>query len=131
MCAYTHRGWAHKQRVSTICLARKNSHICCCAPDADGVPTSGLSISSPTLYQLSHLATPSKSSILNLVPLAYHHNNYHCNHTVKPHEEKREAKRKETVSCTIQKNKLRGTVCVQEINKETKIQEKGENVGIK
>ena len=29
-----------------------------CAPDAHGVRTSGLSISSPTLYQLSHAVTP-------------------------------------------------------------------------
>ena len=25
MCAYTHRGWAYRQRVSTTCLTRKNS----------------------------------------------------------------------------------------------------------
>ena len=53
-CVYT-GGLAHRHRVSTTFLTRKKrSQICSCAPDADVVRTSGLWISSPTLYQLSH-----------------------------------------------------------------------------
>ena len=51
-CAYTHGGWAHRQRVSTICLTRKNSQLFSCAPD--GIRTIVLWTLSPTLYQLSH-----------------------------------------------------------------------------
>ena len=57
-CVYTQGGWAHQQRVSTTFLTRKKLwFFVYCAPDADGVWTSGLWISSWTLYQLSHPAT--------------------------------------------------------------------------
>ena len=55
MRAYTHRGWAHRQWVSTTFLTRKNGHtffLCACAPD--GVRTSCLWIS-------SHPVTPDNS----------------------------------------------------------------------
>ena len=32
MRAYPHRGWAHRQRVSTTFFTQKNSHLSC-APD--------------------------------------------------------------------------------------------------
>ena len=57
MRAYTHGGWAHRQRVSTTCWTRKNSHNVVRVPDASGVPTSGLWIWIPTGYPLSHPVT--------------------------------------------------------------------------
>ena len=54
-CIYTHRGWAHQQRVSRTFLTQKNSQKIYCAPD--GIQTSALWITSPTLYQLSHPIT--------------------------------------------------------------------------
>ena len=54
----THGGWAHRQWVSTTFFTRKKNVInFSCAPDAGGVQTSGLWISSPTLFQLSHPVT--------------------------------------------------------------------------
>ena len=49
-CVYNTRGFGqHRQRVSTILFdsGKKLSQFCSCAPDADGVRTSGLWISSP------------------------------------------------------------------------------------
>ena len=54
--ADTHKVWAHRPRVSTTVLTRKNSHFSC-APD--GIRTSVLWILSPTLQQLSHPVTAS------------------------------------------------------------------------
>ena len=54
MPACTHRGGAHRQRVSTFWLGKTLTNFSC-APD--GIRTSGHgihSISRPTLYQLSH-----------------------------------------------------------------------------
>ena len=53
--AHTHGGWAHRQRVSTTFLTRKNTHFSC-APDR--IRTSVLWILTPTLYQLGHPVTP-------------------------------------------------------------------------
>ena len=49
MHAYIHGGWAHRQRVSTIFLTRKNSHNCYLffIVLLMGFQTSGLRISSP------------------------------------------------------------------------------------
>ena len=55
-CVYTHGGWAHRQRVSTTILSWKKKVIFSCAPD--GIRTSVLGISSLTLQELSHPATP-------------------------------------------------------------------------
>ena len=64
MRAYKHGGWAHRQRVSTTFFTLKKnlllgfelSQFFVVAPDR--VRTSGLWISSPTFYQLSHPVTP-------------------------------------------------------------------------
>ena len=60
-CVYTRGSWAHLQRVSTTFLTRKKtSHTnVSCAPATDGVRTSGLWISSPTLSELGHAPPPS------------------------------------------------------------------------
>ena len=50
--AYSHRGWAHRQQASTTFLTWKNSDKFFLCSWRDW--TSGLSISSPTLYQLRH-----------------------------------------------------------------------------
>ena len=50
----THRGWAHRQRVSTTFLTRKKTELFL-------VLLLVLWILSPTLYQLSHPVTVSKS----------------------------------------------------------------------
>ena len=52
---HTRRGWAHRQRVDTTFLTEKLTNFSCAA---DGVRTSGLWISSPTLYRLSHPCHP-------------------------------------------------------------------------
>ena len=58
MRAYTHEGCMGTPTTSqhNIFDAKKLSQCFCCAPD--GVRTSGLWISIPTLYQPSHSATP-------------------------------------------------------------------------
>ena len=56
MREYTHVGWAHRQWVRTTHLTRKLSQMCLVLLTQAG-RTSGLWISSPTLYPLSHPVT--------------------------------------------------------------------------
>ena len=63
---YTREGGLHRQLVSTIFLTQKTLTNLSCAPNADGVRTSCLSISSSTFYQLSHTVTPIKVIVIKL-----------------------------------------------------------------
>ena len=76
MCAYTHRGWAHRQRVSTTFDWKTVTNFSC-APD--GVRTSGLWILSPTLCQLSHPVTrhPILTASLNNDSILLHFDGLH------------------------------------------------------
>ena len=53
LCMRIHTGVGYTDRVSTTFFTWKNSHKFSCAPDAHRARTSGLWISSKTLYQLS------------------------------------------------------------------------------
>ena len=83
--AYSHRVWAHRQRVSTTFLTRLKLSYFCLVPAPDGVRTSILRILSPMLYKFSQTATPvcfrlvkcvtvssAASSFFRVLPFPFH-----------------------------------------------------------
>ena len=73
LCVRLHTGVGH-----TDSDWEKYLTIFYCAPDADGVRTSGLWISSPTLYQLSHPVTPRQVQLSQPIQLSCIHQRKTC-----------------------------------------------------